>query len=168
MYIWSSRRQACRVSRANTSQSSSRSMSLSWQIKAVRAGRLLLANRSAVTEREDGRNCEAAMRSSLARTVRRSYFGSRSWVNDRRTSVACRQIFGIVPARQRYAGGGCAWPNADYCFVAVNMPPPVTVPLIVLPWTRPVYTTSPAVNVISSPRSLPALRGVEPSVPETI
>ena len=41
-------------------------------------------------------------------------------------------------------------------------------PLIVVPFTRPVYFCVPAANVISSPLSLPSLIGVDPSVPEIV
>jgi hypothetical protein len=41
------------------------------------------------------------------------------------------------------------------------------VPAIELPFTLPVYLVPPALNVISSPRSLPPLMAVEPSVPST-
>src|SRR5262245_47786226 len=57
----------------------------------------------------------------------------------------------------------------DYFFVADQEPllPPLIVPAIELPFTLPAYLVPPTLNVISSPRSLPPLIAVEPSVPST-
>ncbi len=55
--------------------------------------------------------------------------------------------------------------SPDQDFVALHAAPPV--PRIELPFTRPVYLVVPTVNVISSPRSLPSVIGLPPSVPVT-
>ena len=63
-----------------------------------------------------------------------------------------------------------AWPERGYFFVADQAPllPPLVVPEIELPFTRPVYLVLSTLKVISSPRSRPPVIGVEPSVPSTI
>ena len=91
----------------------------------------------------------------------------RSW-----SASAARLVARVARAR-RVAGVIGSWTmqgrfanrprNLRQRRVAVHAAPPV--PRIEVPFTRPVYFVVPTVNVISSPRSLPSVIGLPPSVP---